>query len=485
MFIKQEKPSLKKDTIPKKPNNLRKGDLSSKTHNTTKPKPKKIFDKGLDEKMPDILKQIMSDEEHEHYEKPIDDFKLQSIQDDLTRSYPEEVLQALTNEDIRKKLVKIVTKQHGNYVKNDKKIAEYVVRECIGTGVIEKILKNNKITDIGWNGTHLSIETNDNKVLIEGSKLEITDSYIQRVISKYATVNDKPFNPTHSILDGMFKNIRISATHIENSPNGTTMSMRVARPRLALNKNNFKNFAPDYILELFEKIVLTKANIVISGETGTGKTELQKLLMSFINNNDKIIMIEDVQETHAKELFPEKDIYAWLTTPKVTISDLVKASLRNNPIWIMVSETRGSEAYQMLQAVLSGHKIITTLHTINARAIPRRFINMCASGYKINESSVEEDIYRYFDFSVHIKKVRINGETIRYLNEIVEFNEDEAITVFKQNYVNGKFVCENGVLSDEFKERMDEKGISFQFPVEEIEEDTTESLDEVREVVKN
>lgn len=398
------------------------------------------------------------------YKPPIEQAKLNMIRDDLTRNYSEEVLQALTDDNIRQKLVQVVLKEHGTFFKKDIEVARYIVRECIGTGIIERIMTNDKITDVGWNGTQLSIETNDNKWLIDGKKLNITQEYIERVISKYAVVNDRDFNSGNPIMDGMFKNVRISATHIDNSPTGATMSMRVARPKLALNSANFDNFAPPYILELFEKIVKTKANICISGETGTGKTELQKLLLSFVDNHDRIIMIEDVQETHAKELFPDKDIYSWITTPKKHISDLVKACLRNNPRWIIISETRGAEAYEMLQAVLSGHFIITTLHAVNARAIPRRFVNMCASGFKINESAVEEDINKYFDFGVHIKKVVINGKVIRYLNEIVEFSETGATTVFKQTFVNGQFIQEIGSLSENFKERMAEKSISFEFP---------------------
>lgn len=398
------------------------------------------------------------------YKPPIEQAKLNMIRDDLTRNYSEEVLQALTDDDIRQKLVQVVLKEHGTFFKKDIEVARYIVRECIGTGIIERIMTNDKITDVGWNGTQLSIETNDNKWLIDGKKLNITQEYIERVISKYAVVNDRDFNSGNPIMDGMFKNVRISATHIDNSPTGATMSMRVARPKLALNSANFDNFAPPYVLELFEKIVKTKANICISGETGTGKTELQKLLLSFVDNHDRIIMIEDVQETHAKELFPDKDIYSWITTPKKHISDLVKACLRNNPRWIIISETRGAEAYEMLQAVLSGHFIITTLHAVNARAIPRRFVNMCASGFKINESAVEEDINKYFDFGVHIKKVVINGKVIRYLNEIVEFSETGATTVFKQTFVNGQFIQEIGSLSENFKERMAEKSISFEFP---------------------
>ncbi|HAZ0888593.1 TPA: Flp pilus assembly complex ATPase component [Enterococcus faecium] len=424
----------------------------------------------------DFLQTLLEDDTA-NYNPPIAEARLNMIRDDLTRNYSEEVLQALTDDEIRKKLVEVVLKEHGSLFNKDKsrEVAEYVVRECIGTGIIERIMTNDDITDVGWNGSQLSIETNSNKWLIDGEKLNITQEYIERVISKYAVVNDRDFNTGNPILDGMFKNVRISATHIDNSPDGATMSMRVARPKLALNTTNFENFAPDYILDLFEKMVKTKANICISGETGTGKTELQKLLLSFIDNHDRMIMIEDVQETHAKELFPDKDIYAWITTPKKTISDLVKACLRNNPRWIIVSETRGAEAYEMLQAILSGHHVITTLHAINARAIPRRFVNMCASGYNINETAVEEDINRYFDFGVHIKKVVINGKVIRYLNEIVEFSDTGTTTVFKQKLINGEFIRENGALSDDFKERMAEKFISFEFPEDKIEKEDSET----------
>lgn len=426
----------------------------------------------------DFLNQIINSEE-KGYIPPIEENKLKMVRDDLTRNYPEEVLQALTDDDVRQKLVLLVLKEHGNFFKKDIKVAEYIVRECVGTGIIERILKNDAITDVGWNGSQLSIETNDNKWLLDGSKLNITQEYIERVISKYAVVNDRSFNSGNPVMDGMFKNIRISATHKDNSPDGATMSMRVARPRLALNKSNFDNFAPDYILELFEKIILTKSNICISGETGTGKTELQKLLLSFINSHDRIIMIEDVQETHAKELFPDKDIFSWLITPKKQVADLVKACLRNNPRWIIVSETRGSEAYEMLQAVLSGHFIITTLHAVNARAIPRRFAKMCSTGFSIDEAALEEDIYNYFDFGVHIKKVVINGKVIRYLNEIVEYSLNGAHTVFRQVYINNTFKREFGDFSDSFKERMAEKSLKFVFPKEKSSGEVSDDLEVV------
>ncbi|MFP3326270.1 ATPase, T2SS/T4P/T4SS family, partial [Planococcus sp. SIMBA_160] len=77
------------------------------------------------------------------------------------------------------------------------------------------------------------------------------------------------------------------------------------------------------------------------------------------------------------------------------IEDLVKAALRNNPTWLLVSETRGQEAYEMMQGILTGHKIITTLHAVNARAIKSRYINMMKMGYQINETSMLEDLSKY------------------------------------------------------------------------------------------
>jgi len=416
----------------------------------------------------EILKEF-SQGDGEHYEPPLPQSTVTLIRNDLRRKHPEKVLKGLNDEVIKKELIEHVLDDYGYRFKGDEDEkrfqAEYVVRELIGTGIIEAILKSNHaITDIGWNGTHLSVETNDEKVLIAGTELGITNDYIERVTQKYARVNDKEFNGLNPILDGMFANVRISSVHTNVSPDGATLSLRVTRPNLTLNKSNFEKFAPDYILELFEKIVKTNSNIVISGETGTGKTELQKLLLSFTNDREKIIMIEDVQESHVKTLFPEKDIYSWLTGKKVTISDLISTGLRNNPRWIVVSETRGKEAYEMLQAILSGHYIITTLHAVNAHAIPRRFVNMCSMGYKINEAIVQEDFGRYVDFGIHIEKVEIDGKVVRYLEELVEYDKHEATTIFKQNFINGEFQIEQGSLSEGFKRRMAKKSLSFEFP---------------------
>ena len=248
------------------------------------------------------------------------------------------------------------------------------------------------------------------------------------------------------------------------------MSIRVTRPILALNEDNFKNFAPMYILDLFQAMIEVGSNIAIAGETGTGKTELQKLLVGFIPWDQKIVTGEDTLEGHFKTLYPDKDIMSWLTTNSVSFTDLIKAALRNNPAWIIISETRGKEAYEMIQSVLSGHRIITTLHSVNARAIPSRIVHMVKEGHQVDEKPLTESIYRYFDFGIHIKRKKINGKTVRYLSEIVEYLDgEEANTVFEMKVRGDKFMPKIGVLSDNFKEKLLEFDLDYEgLPKEDI-----------------
>lgn len=373
---------------------------------------------------------------------------LDAIRDVLIQNNAPLIIRGMTDPEAREELTEIIRKEHRDATRGKEFLVQYIARETVGTGVIEDILSNDPtITDIGYNGTHLIVESNDNKYIYDTER-GIDDTYIVRLVGKFANANNRDFTQKNPIFDGKFENIRVNAMYGSNTTSGVTMSLRIVRPQLALTKKSFYTFAPQYIYDLFEAIVKTKGNMVISGETGTGKTELQKMLASFVPFNQRVILIEDVAETFLKEMFADKDIYSWVTSPDVSITDLVKASLRNNPRWILVSETRGQEAYEMIQAVLSGHHIITTLHAINAGAIPTRLINMSKMGYTFDEHGLEADILRYFDFGVHIIRDVYKGKTLRYLNELVYFDEHENTTLFRQDFINGKFVCQINELPD-------------------------------------
>lgn len=393
------------------------------------------------------------------------DGELEQIRTSLIDSHAELVIEGMLKPEVRERLHKIVQDDYKSQTKGDPRVIDYIVRETIGTGVIEDILQDENITDVGFNGKELIIETNDTK-LVYDTNFKLTDEYIVRIVSKFANANNKEFTAKSPIFDGRFQNVRINAVHSQNTApeSGTTMALRVVRPRLALTEENFVGFAPPFLLDLLEVFARTKSNMVISGTTGTGKTELHKLISKFIPFNDRIILIEDTPETFMKQMFPDKDVYSWVTSEGVAVTQLIKAGLRNHPVWMMVTETRGDEAYEMIQTVLSGHSIITSLHATSASAIPARFVNMAKMGYQLDEEALKDDIKRYFHFGIHIKKVRHNGRVVRYLNEIRAFDPDGDTTVFRQRFVNGIFVYDTGALPRELCETMEEMGLSVDFP---------------------
>ena len=414
----------------------------------------------------DLLKQSEALVKHES-ERLLSEADLAFIRNDISNRQGLLMMEAMTDDTAKAKLRDVILSTHRakfnkSYSAEDN--ADYITDELVGTGLIERLIEtDDTITDIEWDGHHLTVISNDSIVLAEGSSLYITEDYVNRLIQKFVVINESDFTPNQALFNGMYGNMRMSATHKSTSPYGTTFSLRVSKSRLALNESNWTGFAPAFVLEWFRVLIMSRVNVVIAGETGAGKTELQKFLLGLAEPLEKFYVIEDVLESHLKELYPDRRIFSTLTNAKYTIGDHVKHALRNNPEWIVVAETRSSEAYEMLQAVLSGHNIITTVHAIDARAIPHRFINMCLSGYTVSEKMLHEDIYRYFDLGIHIKRARYKNKIYRYLSELVEYNPDgTATTLFKQMFRDGEFhIKKIGSFSDEVHDKIYEKGLSI------------------------
>lgn len=394
------------------------------------------------------------------------------IQEELMINHSKEMIESLDRPEIRDQLKEVVRKEY-KQLRTEEEL-DYVISEIIGTGFIERLLKQPDVTDIGWNGSFLVLETPYSR--IEFSKKDIgmdnVEDYINRLVAKYANAVGKAFNDTHPILDAAYNNVRLNAMHKTRSPDGTTISLRVVRESLAVTEENFDFcFAPMFVLDFLKAIMRTGCNLVISGITGTGKTEIQKLAFSYVNPNEKIITIEDVREMHLKKLYPKNDILSWVTSAETTIADEVKASLRNNPRWVVVSETRGSEAYEMYQGLITGQNIVTTLHAESASKITRRFISMCMGDYSVDEKMLTEDILGSFNFGFHIKRINYNGVTLRFLDEIIEFNVEGNTTLFKQTFEHGKFyVTCHEQLSDLFVAKMAEASLDpYIFPTKDHE----------------
>ncbi|PKR83055.1 CpaF/VirB11 family protein [Heyndrickxia camelliae] len=395
----------------------------------------------------------------------LSDETIDTIRTDLREHHAELYRKAYSDSESREVLKSVLLAKHKNIIDSEEK-AESVLREIVGFSFIEDLIEDNRITDIGFNGTDLIVEGNG----ISKYKIEsVTEADIHKLIAKFANSTNRELTAKDPILNTSKDRLRLNAVHKQNAPYGTTMAIRVSRPYLALNEENWNDFAPNYILDFCKAAVKTRSNMIIVGETGTGKTEFQKTLISWIPFEERIALIEGTLEMCIKELFPDKDIFSWVASNNVTIEQLISlAGLRSHPVWIIVGEILGREVYQMLQGILTGHRFITTGHAVDARAIPKRLLGMAKMGYQVDDKMFLDDIYNYVDFGFHLKKR--NGR--RFLSEIVEFNSDHtATTVFKQVITKDGLKPIIGKLSNQFHERLIEFDCDYEgLPAAPIEE---------------
>ncbi|MDF2558071.1 MAG: type secretion system protein [Bacillales bacterium] len=299
---------------------------------------------------------------------------------------------------------------------------------------LNEFLSDNGITDISFNGSSLNLQHNLKGRFRAGMQPDAKDVF--QLIKRIADIQGKDFTPTNPILDTELSYIRVNAIHDSISEKGISFSIRLSPPRLALKDPS--DVSTEEVSQLLKVLIEAKTNIIISGSTGSGKTELQKTLVGFIPNHQKITLIEDTRDSHLKTLYPEKDINSWKTLKEyhrentITEYELIKAGLRNNPDWILVSETRGLEAYEMLESALTGHSILTTIHSNSAEQIPSRLIRMICRGYKLNELLLGKDIVSALRFGIHMQTVFTEQGIKRFIKEIVEFvdfNDKGALAI--------------------------------------------------------
>ena len=165
-------------------------------------------------------------------------------------------------------------------------------------------------------------------------------------------------------------------------------------------------------------------NFVIGGEPGSGKTEFVKFLMQFIPLEKRVITIEDSLEIHYSEINPEADAVELRVGEDFSYTDAIKACLRQNPMWLLLSEARSVEVTSLIEQWSTGVNGITTIHLDDLRKLPDRIENMMND---VNDASrLENRIYRYVNVGVLIRREKeADGGIRRYIDQMCFYVREE------------------------------------------------------------
>ena len=316
------------------------------------------------------------------------------------------------------------------------------LEEFIYGSFVSPLITNPNITDISYNGDKIFYE--DRTEGRKCSDIVISNLDASNFIRQIANLTEKQFSFSSPILDVSFGKYRINAVHPSvsryNQNKAISFSIRIASFENMIEKD--KNFLPMDFLPFIKEALLEKKSIIIGGKTGTGKTELQKFLLSNLINNEKVILIDQIDEIGYSAFNEKIDITHWvcngLETTKIPV--LISNALRCNPDWIVVSEARGSEMGNVLLSCMSGHPIITTIHAKECNQMIPRVIRMINSTDKSSTyQELEDDIYNHFDYFIYVSKTKDQNNKIkRFISSIgkSEPTKKEMKIIYKKSFIN-------------------------------------------------
>ena len=275
----------------------------------------------------------------------------------------EDNITSFISKEIDKAVVGIeLTSMERNYLYN------LIENEINGYGPLTELLKDENITEIMVNSpSEIYIELDGNLIKDESVSF-INDEHIIRTIQKLIEPMGRTIDSSSPMVDSRLKDgSRINAVIPPLATKGPVITIRKFKASISSADELIRlgTITPD-MAKFLEACVKSKLNILVCGGTGSGKTTLLNILSSFIPEKERIITIEDAAELRLSQphvITLETRTTNYEKSGEVTIRDLVRNSLRMRPDRIIVGEVRGKEAFDMLQAMNTGHEgSLTTLH---------------------------------------------------------------------------------------------------------------------------
>nr|WP_245982669.1 CpaF family protein [Trinickia fusca] len=322
-------------------------------------------------------------------------------------------------------------------------IVEAILNDMFGVGPIEPLLADESVTDILVNGA-------DQVYVERQGKLELTslkfrdDAHVVNVAQRIAAAVGRRVDESSPMVDARLADgSRVNVVLPPISMRGPTISIRkFAKRDITLARMAQQGNLSPAILQVLKLACVSRLNVVISGGTGSGKTTLLNAMSQHIEEHERIVTIEDAAELQLQQ----PHVVSLETRPEnteglggVSQRDLVRNALRMRPDRIILGEIRGPEAFDVLQAMNTGHDgSMTTVHANTPRdAISRLESMVMMANANLQLLSIRRQITSAVHLIVQIERMRDGMRRVTRVTEITGMEGDVVITqdlfVFQQN----------------------------------------------------
>jgi len=322
--------------------------------------------------------------------------------------------------------------------------------DILGYGVLEKYFFDPEITDIIVNNTEIRVIKKGKRMIAED---RFEDTY------QAHTILDRMLAPTGRKIDSstprvnarLFDGSRLHACVAPTAVDGILITIRRFPEVISVDTLIKNSTLSKQLLEFLRACVVARQSIVISGGTGSGKTTLINAIGSFIPYDESIITIEDTAELQIQH--PDVRRMEARTANiegkgQITLRDLVQDALRMIPDRIIVGECRGEEAFDMLQAMNTGHEgSLTTVHANSAQECINRLLTLTQmASMGLEQAAIYEIIAGAVDIIVHVGRDKTGQRKILEIAEVAGTDEHHGVKLNTLWKYDRKTKTGNGLL---------------------------------------
>ena len=356
------------------------------------------------------------------------------------------------------------------------RLVDEITDDTLGAGPLERLLADDSVTEIMVNGP-ADVWVERGGRLFETDVRFSDEAHLRRIINKIVGSVGRRVDEASPMVDARLADgSRINAIIPPLSLSGPLLTIRkFSRRRLDLKDLVDRGSLSDDAVSFLRKCLRGELNILVSGGTGSGKTTMLNAMSTEIEEDQRIVTIEDAAELRLNQ----RHVLRLESRPsniegegEVAIRDLVKNALRMRPDRIIVGEVRGAEALDMLQAMNTGHDgSLSTIHANSARdALSRIETMVLMAGYDLPVRAIRQQVASALDLVVHLDRMKDGSRRVTAITEVQRMEGDtitmQDLFVFKIDKILGDGTILGGLketgLRPTFVEKLERHGIRLE-----------------------